>query len=76
MMVVNLISKGIMTTCQRRETGIHRKSAGTDSGRLEHLVNSPSHFENIGFYSRPFAPTSIKTLKPRLNLKGGARQRF
>ena len=76
MTVVNLISKGIMTTCQRRETGIHRKGAGTDSGRLEHLVNSPSHFEKIGFSSQPLTLTSIKTLKTRLNLMRGHARGF
>tara|TARA_B100001741_G_C16186213_1_gene429244 strand:+ start:111 stop:590 length:480 start_codon:yes stop_codon:yes gene_type:complete len=76
MTVVKLISKGIMTTCQRRDTGIHRKGAGTDGDGLKHLVISLSHFESIVWSSRLLTRTSKTSLKRRLNLKGGHARGF
>ena len=76
MTVVKLISKGIMTTCQRRDTGIHRKGAGTDGDGLKHLVISSSLSESIGSSSRLHTRTSMKSTKRRLNLMRGHARRF
>ena len=76
MTVVNLISKGIVTTCHRRDTGIHRKGAGTHGGEQEHLVLGLSHFESIGFSSRLLTRRSMKSRRRRLNLMRGHATRF
>ena len=76
MTVVNLISNGLVTTCRRRDTSIHRKGAGTDSDGLKHLVISSSHFESIGCSSRLITRTTMKSTKRRLNLMGGHARRY
>ena len=76
MTIVNLISKGIVTTCQRRDTGIHGKGAGTHGGGQEHLVLGLSHFESIGFSRRLLTRRSMKSRKRRLNLMRGYATRF